>query len=109
MSEYKVIAGNIWQDGQVVKPEFGNHNHIKALKEALEKGEDTSLKSLNQKMQDLMKDETAFLEELEFEKNEHGVYLYISANGHSRISLDGILHEYKTWLLDNKKITLKGQ
>lgn len=46
--------------------------------------------------------ERSFLEEKECCKNKHGVYLFISANGHERISLDYFLHEYKEWLIENK-------
>ena len=46
-----------------------------------------------------VKTEHEFLNEMEAEYNNHGVYLFISVNKHERISLDYYLLEYKQWLI----------
>jgi len=51
---------------------------------------------------ELTKHEVKFLEENDAEKNESGVFLYISSNGFSRISLDLFLRSYREWLVDHK-------
>lgn len=50
----------------------------------------------------MTKTETKFCEQTDLEKNEHGVYVYISKNRHSHIDLACILYEYKQWLIENK-------
>jgi len=55
----------------------------------------------------LLKNETEFCEENEYEKNEHGAYIYVSTNGDSSIRLDMILHSYKEWLIDNNIVKEK--
>lgn len=39
MGNIKVIAGQMFEDGVLIKPEFGNPEHIKALKDAVEERE----------------------------------------------------------------------
>ena len=51
----------------------------------------------------IVKDEIEFCNELELEKNEHSQFIYESKNGKSSINLPFILQEYKEWLI-NKKI-----
>lgn len=53
-------------------------------------------------LKELTKHEVKFLEEQGADQNEHGVFLYISENGNSRISLDLFLTSYKEWLIEHK-------
>lgn len=46
--------------------------------------------------------ELKYLEQEEFEKNEFGVFIYVSKNGNHIISIDAILEEYKNYLINNK-------
>jgi len=55
---------------------------------------------MNDQLKEYVKHETKFCEEHDIEKNEHGVYLYISQNGVSQLSLDFILREYRDWLIE---------
>ncbi len=49
------------------------------------------------------KHETAFVkEDGMFEANEHGVYIYTSANGYSSMDLIAVLRSYRDYLIDNK-------
>ena len=61
---------------------------------------------LDEKMKNLTLNEVAYLEEQETCKNEHGVYVFISQNGHEQLSLDMVLMDYKNWLVENKKIKI---
>jgi hypothetical protein len=56
-----------------------------------------------EQLKEMTKNEVAFLksEEGDGETNEHGVYLYTSANGRHMISLEYFLCSYKNWLIDN--------
>lgn len=102
MNGLTIKNGQFWKGGKIVKPEYGNPEQIRVLNDALE-GKELE-KTLDEVMEDMVKDEVEYLTENEFVKNEHGVFLYISADGASRISLDGILHDYKLWLIENKKV-----
>lgn len=51
-----------------------------------------------------LKNELDFCKEIEAEKNEHGNYIYISADGNDMINLPYILQEYKEWLLVNNMV-----
>jgi hypothetical protein len=55
---------------------------------------------LNKMLDDLTENEVKFCEEMEFEKNEHGVYIYQSSNGRSSMNLPFILQHYKEWLIE---------
>ncbi len=57
---------------------------------------------MDEKLKSLTVNEVKYLEENECEKNEHGAYLFVSANGHESISLNFFLLEYKNWLIENK-------
>lgn len=46
-----------------------------------------------------------YLRENEFEKNEHGVYIYQNTRGNHIINLASILADYQQWLIDNKIVT----
>jgi len=51
--------------------------------------------------EEMFKSERKFLEEEEYSKNEHGVFIYQTPDGNSILSLDGLLLSYKMWLIDN--------
>lgn len=57
-----------------------------------------------EQLEAMTKHERAFLmsEEGSGEANEHGVYVYTSANGNHLISLDFFLCSYKDWLIDHR-------
>lgn len=59
---------------------------------------------MNALMQKALEQETEFLEEGEFIKNEHGVYIYSSPCGTLTFSLDHILRDYKEWLIEKKYV-----
>ena len=46
-----------------------------------------------------LKHETAYLEENDAEKNEHGAYIYISSNTYHSIRLDSMLRDYREYLI----------
>jgi hypothetical protein len=46
-----------------------------------------------------IKNEKEFCEELGLEKNEHGHFIYVSTNGESSMNLPYILEEYNEWLI----------
>jgi len=50
--------------------------------------------------EELIKDEVEFSEELGLEKNEHGVYIYVSSNKNSSINVPMVLQHYKEWLIE---------
>jgi len=50
-------------------------------------------------IEELVKTEREFLKEMEAERNEHGVYAFVSENGKEHLSLDFYLREYKEWLI----------
>ena len=52
------------------------------------------------KIDELIKNEVEFCEEMEFEKNEHNAYIYKSSNGHETMNLPCILNHYKDWLIE---------
>jgi hypothetical protein len=52
-------------------------------------------------MEELLKNEIKFCNEIDCEKNEHGQFIYESTNGYSRMNLPYILQQYKEWLIDN--------
>jgi hypothetical protein len=56
----------------------------------------------NALLEEHLKHETKYLKENDFVTNPHGVYLYVSADGFHRLSLDGVLNDYKQWLIDNR-------
>lgn len=49
---------------------------------------------------ELVKTEREFLAEMETEKNDNDVYLFISENGKEHLSLDLYLLDYKQWLIE---------
>jgi hypothetical protein len=51
-------------------------------------------------IQELVKKEIEFCNEMHCEKNEHGHFIYESKNGKSTINLPYVLQEYKQWLID---------
>lgn len=53
-------------------------------------------------IEELIKSELQFCEEIECEKNEHGQFIYESSNGNHSMNLPYILQDYKQWLIDNK-------
>lgn len=61
-------------------------------------------------MKDLLEEQTKnerkFLDEEDTFKNEHGVYLFVSADGSERINLSFFLKHYKDWLIENKILRL---
>mgnify|MGYP000902156127 CR=1 FL=1 len=59
---------------------------------------------MNKAFEELIKNEVAFCEELDFEMNEHGVYIYESSNGNSSLNLPMVLQHYKEWLIENKLV-----
>lgn len=50
---------------------------------------------------ELTKLEKGFLNEQGIEPNDHGVFIFISQNGSTQISLDFFLCSYKDWLIEN--------
>ena len=56
---------------------------------------------------ELLKHETEFCEENEYQKNEHGSYIYVSSNGNSSIRLDMVLNSYKQWLIETNIVKEK--
>lgn len=59
--------------------------------------------TIEEQLEKITKNEVTFLksEEGGGEVNEHGVYLYTSANENHIISLEYFLCSYKNWLIDN--------
>lgn len=55
---------------------------------------------LDKFFEELIKNEVEFCEELGFEKNEHGVYIYQSSNGNSSMNVPMVLQHYKEWLIE---------
>lgn len=55
---------------------------------------------INNKLDKMFESEEKYCEEMEFEKNEHGVFIYKSTNGFSSINLACILTNYRQWLID---------
>jgi len=51
-------------------------------------------------MEDLIKNEVEFCNEIDCEKNEHNQFIYESKNGKSVMNLPYVLMEYKQWLID---------
>lgn len=51
-------------------------------------------------MEDLIKNEVEFCNEIDCEKNEHNQFIYESKNGKSIMNLPYVLMEYKQWLID---------
>lgn len=47
--------------------------------------------------------EVMFLEMLQMEKNEYGVYIFKSSNGNQSIELTAILQQYKEFLIEKIK------
>jgi hypothetical protein len=61
-------------------------------------------KNKNMQIEDIIKDEIQFCEELDFSKNENGQYIFQSKDGRVSINLPFILEDYKQWLIENKKV-----
>jgi hypothetical protein len=57
---------------------------------------------LHEVIEKMTENEVNFLTEEDYETNEHGVFVYTSTNGVSKIELSLVLLSYKQWLLDNK-------
>jgi hypothetical protein len=57
----------------------------------------------------MIKDEIEFCNEIELEKNEHSQFIYESKTGKSSINLPFILQEYKEWLIEKKKLHLRNK
>lgn len=53
-------------------------------------------------LEELTKNETAFLKELEIPCNRYGAYVFVSPDGSVSLDLQFILLEYKQWLNENK-------
>lgn len=51
-------------------------------------------------IQELVKNEIEFCNEIDCKKNEHGQFIYESKNGKSAMNLPYVLQEYKQWLVD---------
>lgn len=63
-------------------------------------GETVNEMDINETVQN----ELDFCEENDFEKNDHGLFIYKSMNGISSINLPYILADYKEWLIENELI-----
>lgn len=50
-------------------------------------------------MEEIVKNEIEFCNEIVFEKNEHDEFIYESKNGKSVMNLPYVLMEYKQWLI----------
>ena len=51
-------------------------------------------------MEELIKNEIEFCNEIDCEKNEHSQFIYDSRNDKSSLNLPYILMEYKQWLIE---------
>ncbi len=51
-------------------------------------------------MEEIIKNEIEFCNEIDCEKNEHDQFIYESKNGKSVMNLPYVLMEYKQWLID---------
>lgn len=51
-------------------------------------------------MEEIIKNEIEFCNEIDCEKNEHDQFIYESKNGKSGMNLPYVLMEYKQWLID---------
>ena len=58
-------------------------------------------------MEEYIRNEIKFLQELDAETNEHGVYIYESKNKIHSINLPYILRQYRDWLIDHKIVKEK--
>ena len=58
-------------------------------------------------LNETIKHELEFCEEIKCEKNDCGQYLYLSENKSSSFSLPFLLLEYKQWLIEHKIIEIK--
>ena len=56
---------------------------------------------MTDKLEEFIKEEKRFLDSQGTFKNEHGVYLFISEDGHQRIDLSFFLRTYRQWLTEN--------
>ena len=63
-----------------------------------------NLKNNKMDIQELVKNEIEFCNEIDCEKNEHGQFIYESKNGKSTMNLPYVLQEYKQWLIDKRLI-----
>lgn len=52
-------------------------------------------------IEDLVKNEIKFCEEIDCIKNKNNQFIYHSTDGNSIINLPHILNEYKEWLIEN--------
>lgn len=59
---------------------------------------------LDKFFEELIKNEVEFCEEMGFEKNEYGVYIYKSSNGNSSMNVPMVLQHYKEWLIENELV-----
>jgi hypothetical protein len=59
------------------------------------------LRQIQKRMEELHEKEVAYCKENDMIKNQFGAYIYLSADGKQSIRLDGILRDYKQWLIDN--------
>jgi hypothetical protein len=57
---------------------------------------------------EIIKNEIEFCNEINCDKNEHNQFIYESKNGKSSINLPFILEDYKEWLI-NKGIIKKNK
>ena len=55
-------------------------------------------------IQELVKNEIEFCNEIDCEKNEHDQFIYESKNGKSTMNLPYVLQEYKRWLIDKRLV-----
>jgi len=55
-------------------------------------------------LQELIKNEIEFCNEIDCEKNEQDQFIYESKNGKSAMNLPYVLQEYKRWLIDKRLV-----
>jgi hypothetical protein len=58
----------------------------------------------NEVMAKIIKNELAFCDSINCEKNEHGNFIYQSSNGKESFNLPFMLLDYKNYLIENKLI-----
>lgn len=56
---------------------------------------------LDAHFKELTKHEVAFCEEMKYQKNDYGAYIFATSDGNNSINLPLTLQHFKQWLIEN--------